>query len=280
MTTSGLSVRIWNDAGIARRNADGFVNATQIAKANGKHLPHYMANERTKQYVQALSAVVGIPTTDLIKTRQGGTPELQGTWMHPRLAVDLARWISPEFAVWMDEWFLDAAQGYQHAPQCQTVSRSEIQALSDRIDAALYLSNETEALCVKLGRCLDHHGQLDFSDWFNGGRHYITPAARLKPATNYAEPAWPCTPEQHAKAALRLVTAANSRGVTTVTPRDVLTWRIFGRRRLTARQALQFLCEAASSYRLGVMTPGRRRNQQHLHLEACSPTGLSARNLR
>ncbi len=27
--------------------------------------------------------------------------------MHPRVAVDLARWCSPEFAVWMDGWFLE-----------------------------------------------------------------------------------------------------------------------------------------------------------------------------
>ena len=39
--------------------------------------------------------------------RQGGAAHLQGTWVHPRLAVDLARWISPAFAVWMDGWFLE-----------------------------------------------------------------------------------------------------------------------------------------------------------------------------
>lgn len=30
-----------------------------------------------------------------------------GTWVHPRLAVDLARWCSPLFAVWLDGWILD-----------------------------------------------------------------------------------------------------------------------------------------------------------------------------
>lgn len=268
MTTSGLSVRIWNDAGIARRDEDGYVNATAMCQANGKEWRNYFQTDRAKAYIAALSESLGIPADQLVITTTTGPNELRGTWIHPRVAVDLARTLGPAFAVWMDGWFLDAAQGHQHAPKRQSVSRSEIQELSDRIDSVLYLANETEALCVRLGRCLDHHRQLDFNDWFNGGRYYITPAPRLKPAPNQPEPAWPCTPEQHAKAALRLVTAANSRGVTTVTPRDVLTWRIFGRRRLTARQALQFLCEAASSYRLGVMIPGRRRNQQHLHLEA------------
>ena len=30
-----------------------------------------------------------------------------GTWIHPQLAVDLARWVSAPFAVWMDGWFLE-----------------------------------------------------------------------------------------------------------------------------------------------------------------------------
>jgi len=47
---------------------------------------------------------------------QGGRPELQGTWIHPRLAVDLARWICPSFAVWMDGWFLESLGMTQPAP--------------------------------------------------------------------------------------------------------------------------------------------------------------------
>ena len=105
---NGLEFRYWHGTAIERRQADGFVNATQMAKANRKHLPHYMANDRTRAYIAALAPVVGIPTTDLVDIRQGGQPHLQGTWVHPRLAVDLARWISPAFAVWMDGWFLES----------------------------------------------------------------------------------------------------------------------------------------------------------------------------
>lgn len=108
LAPAGTEQRVWQGTAIQRRQADGYVNATQMAKANGKHLPHYLANGRTREYIAALAPVVGIPTTDLIDTIQGGTPSLQGTWIHPRLAVDLARWISPAFAVWMDGWFLES----------------------------------------------------------------------------------------------------------------------------------------------------------------------------
>lgn len=105
--TSGLSVRIWNDAAIARRDEDGYANATAMCQANGKEWSNYKQLEHTQVYIQALSSSLGIPTADLVITTTTGPNEFRGTWIHPRLAVDLARWISPQFAVWMDGWFLD-----------------------------------------------------------------------------------------------------------------------------------------------------------------------------
>lgn len=126
----GIDCRIWNGVEIQRRPSDGYVNATAMCKANGKHLPHYMANDRTGQYLQALSGSVGIPTDLLKQTITTGLNHLRGTWIHPRLAVDLARWISPAFAVWMDGWFLDAAAGQvSHVrdvqPAVQQIARPE-----------------------------------------------------------------------------------------------------------------------------------------------------------
>lgn len=106
----GYDHRDWNGRLIGRRAADGYVNATAMCKANGKHLPHYRANDRTAQYLQALSGSVGIPTDLLMQTICAGPNDLRGTWVHPRLAVDLARWISPHFAVWMDGWILEQLQ--------------------------------------------------------------------------------------------------------------------------------------------------------------------------
>jgi hypothetical protein len=105
-----IEAREWNGHPIQRRQMDGYVNATAMCRAGGRRWNHYQANERTQAYIQALAADAGIPATGnpgLICSIQGGRPELQGTWIHARLAVDLARWISPAFAVWMDGWFLE-----------------------------------------------------------------------------------------------------------------------------------------------------------------------------
>lgn len=93
---------------IPQRAVDGYVNATAMCKAAGKQFKHYNENVTTKEFLAELSSVVGIPTTDLVITLQGGRPELQGTWVHPNVAINLGQWCSPKFAVavaqWVQEW--------------------------------------------------------------------------------------------------------------------------------------------------------------------------------
>jgi len=112
----GIDCRIWNGVEIQRRPSDGYVNATAMCKANGREWFTYVRSERTKEYIAALVNQFPAPPQicgDLIQTITTGLNHLRGTWIHPRLAVDLARWISPAFAVWMDGWFLEAAAGQQ-----------------------------------------------------------------------------------------------------------------------------------------------------------------------
>ena len=79
-----------------------------MCKANEKRWNNYFERNSASSYLETLSSVTGIPVTGsggLVQVRQSGVD--QGTWIHPRVAIDLARWISPSFAVWMDGWFLD-----------------------------------------------------------------------------------------------------------------------------------------------------------------------------
>ena len=96
-------VRVWNDTPIPRRTTDGYFNATAMCKANGKQWSKYRESDRCQTYLDALAETSEIRMFDLIESRQG---QGGGTWVHPQVAVDLARWISAPFAVWMDGWFL------------------------------------------------------------------------------------------------------------------------------------------------------------------------------
>lgn len=90
---------------------DAYLNATAIAKQFNKRVGDYLRNARTQEYIAALgeyltkNPVTGKTVTEqnqLVILIQGGTPEEQGTWIHPKLAIDFARWLSPRFAVWCD----------------------------------------------------------------------------------------------------------------------------------------------------------------------------------
>ena len=95
-------VRTWNDKTIRFRESDGYISLTDMAKATGKQFKHWNENKSSKAYLEALSSVAGIPTTELIDTIQGGIPGNQGTWAHKKVALRFAQWCNPEFAVWVD----------------------------------------------------------------------------------------------------------------------------------------------------------------------------------
>ena len=111
---SNLSTRAWNGTPITRRTTDGFVNATAMAKASGKQWSSYRETDRASTYIEALSRNTEIRVTSLYIAKPG-----EGTCIHPRLAVDFARWISADFAVWMDTWFIEEISGISRVQDTQ-----------------------------------------------------------------------------------------------------------------------------------------------------------------
>lgn len=80
-----------------RFNADGWINATEAAKPFGR-LPHeWLRLPDTVVYLEAMAKCGKIP--QLVRAQRG---RAGGTWLHPKLAVAFARWLSPDFAVWCD----------------------------------------------------------------------------------------------------------------------------------------------------------------------------------
>lgn len=80
---------------------DGYVNATQlVAVEEGKKINDWFRTEEYQRYTKAISAITGIPVIKLVVTKPG---RYGGTWIHPRLAIKLARWISVDFEVWCDD---------------------------------------------------------------------------------------------------------------------------------------------------------------------------------
>lgn len=98
-----------NGSVIDQRAADGYINATAMCKAAGKQWGHYWEKESAQAFIDELSADIGQPISILVQSVKGGV--IQGTWIHPQVAIHLAQWLSPKFAVQVSKWVYDWLSG-------------------------------------------------------------------------------------------------------------------------------------------------------------------------
>jgi len=66
-----------------------------------------ITNNWTQQFLTALSTDIGYPISEIIQVVKGGDPGRQGSWIHPKVAIHLAQWCSPEFAVLVSKWVFE-----------------------------------------------------------------------------------------------------------------------------------------------------------------------------
>jgi hypothetical protein len=148
---TAIATRTFNGLVIERRACDGYFNGTTMCIAFKKRFQSYIKAERVSEYLDALAknqvrsqkseapngasdfataarSETGrryrLPVSDgarasLVQVQHGGPN--QGSWIHERVAVDLARWLSPDFAVWMDGWVLEGL-GFSSEPSVPSAS--------------------------------------------------------------------------------------------------------------------------------------------------------------
>lgn len=82
------------------------VNATQMAKPFGKRPAKWLELPSTKEF---LSKLTEVRKSDIgfVRTEKGGNLGGGGTWMHEDVALEFARWLSPEFAIWCNDRIKD-----------------------------------------------------------------------------------------------------------------------------------------------------------------------------
>lgn len=76
-------------------SADGWLNATAISKKFGKRPSHWLALPTTSEYLEALAKRLCVGSSDTLIRRKMGRNG--GVWLHPKLAVAFARWLSADF---------------------------------------------------------------------------------------------------------------------------------------------------------------------------------------
>jgi glutaredoxin 2 len=131
-----MLTHFWHDSEINQMPQDGeigkyavpkgYVNASQMCKANGKFLADYTKLKSTKQYLQALSNDMKILISLLVIDIQGYGSE-QSTWIHPEIAIDLARWVSVEFRIWANRTLMKVMMSQEPVQQ---QSMTQVQLLA------------------------------------------------------------------------------------------------------------------------------------------------------
>lgn len=92
-------------------NTDGWFNATEAAKRFGRKPSHWLELPGAVSYISALAKALGFDAGksgiksdkgygDLVRTSK--VRGQAGTWLHPKMAVAFARWLSDDFGVWCD----------------------------------------------------------------------------------------------------------------------------------------------------------------------------------
>ena len=88
-----------------------------------------LANAETQEYIAALGERTDTRKSGYVKTSRATIANGGGTWLHPKLAVVFARWLSVRFAVWCDEQIDRIIRAQSIAPEYLPTYRS----LHDRV---------------------------------------------------------------------------------------------------------------------------------------------------
>lgn len=99
-----------------RLNGSLMVNASEMAKPFGhsKRPQYWLKTDYSSEFMDALTKARFLALTEnqpnntyksyyggLVVTQRGGVNP--GTWMHEDVALEFARWLSPEFAIWCND---------------------------------------------------------------------------------------------------------------------------------------------------------------------------------
>ncbi|WP_267378078.1 MULTISPECIES: KilA-N domain-containing protein [unclassified Sphingomonas] len=96
---------------IQQRATDGYINATAMCKAAGSEWSAYRRIGQTEAFITSLERSLQIHRDLLIQSIVTGANDVRGTWVHPQVAINLASYLSGDFAVQVSQWVLDWMSG-------------------------------------------------------------------------------------------------------------------------------------------------------------------------
>lgn len=111
---------------VAQSFDDGYVNVTALSNAyraqTGKRRQpnDWLRLERTKEMMEHLSKTTAIPVDKLYRTVEGRSG---GTYLHPRLSVRFAIWLSDEFGFAVEQFIAEWSKDFTAFMQARSHSK-------------------------------------------------------------------------------------------------------------------------------------------------------------
>ena len=141
-----------------------WLKANTVATKAGKKLSHYWDSKDTKEYIEAVLEQLNakdlsypkinepkIYTEEDLKKVVLGKGKEQGTWVHPRLSVHFARWISARFAVFCDEFVsreLRRKSKIREDVLIEQLTQEKIEAVEEEKKLNSYTRNNLEMVTI------------------------------------------------------------------------------------------------------------------------------------
>jgi hypothetical protein len=93
---------------IASRSEDNYINATQLCQAGNKKFNDWFLLDSTIEFIKVLESESGIVLSQLIDFEKVNSNNIdKSTWIHPKLSINLAQWISIDFGLQVSNWIYD-----------------------------------------------------------------------------------------------------------------------------------------------------------------------------
>lgn len=149
----------YNGKTFNQRESDGYVNVGQLCATHGKQFQDWKRTNPAKEYLETLSAIKGITLIDLVVASRGN----EGTWAHPLIAIEVARWISPAFGVWCNihikQLIESGATTLSDSDKLALIAEGFLKERADRLAAqaqnvALQAQIEADADATTLGKAI------------------------------------------------------------------------------------------------------------------------------
>lgn len=193
MTSTALITKTYNDNTVLTFRNDGWFNMTKAAKAFGKQLNNFWNAPTTIELLADMGATKSLDSNEYVETTRGRNG---GTWAHPELAIEFARWLDAKFARWCNAVIKDIMTG---AAQVNIVKpeQSEILKMPTSLLEAgkLWLQELERAEALKLEnnelkeeKALLEHEVTHFtiSEYQTAAGRYFSPSQRGKLARHAA----------------------------------------------------------------------------------------------